>query len=917
MPKHLDIKRSRDYWNFLNAIAESQEKGGPFDQSVSKVFADFLQENGDARHILARAAIGHSHHRPDSGEAALDHPALPPREPFHTIEEVQHPLQFVGGMGDWPVDSHKEGVLSRVRLYRQATADNSRSAPVLHWQAHIPKTVSTRWERAVPDMTGNGDQILRSRTANLVAPVTVEELHQFIDAMPNSSTKLRWRSAAERHGWKNPNASLPKAGQETPEMTAMLGPKVRKLARSDISPLTHAAGSVVNWQWDRPRGDVTPMRALADAHAEEGLPGQHLLRAGADHIHSGTPIGNVHGTIRNTPPVPMREPNADGGYIDPTPTEQSWMDHVNEHGHDMWWENPDDGWQPYSRAETHVPLTDRSRLEITPVHSDGPHPHLLSVSHEHVGGHAGTRALTRYQGDDLHYYVPVTSHAHLQQLLADLPKEHSRAIHKAFGTSLPARDLPRKLAREDKKAIGARIKALIKGGMDRKKAVKQALKECRVKLARAGTETEQHLLATIAQQPHEDTPWLVYADHLDESDRPAEAARVRWWIGARQHMNSQPVPTGAVGADSASHAQRLANATHTLPQWIQRALSADIAMRRHADKPLMQEAAMLRLKVAFGLAHPEDFAAARGKAAGAQHENYQMAYRMLTANPHTSLYETNKHWAAPDENGDRSWPLVVTEPVFAHTRQHDYQHHHQVFHEEATRAEALVQHMHDNPPPTELPAKLKLARMHASALQGLGSATRQSMSNSHDARLDLARKIVHEAGLSPASVRAAIAATGRQTRPSAVIAVQNSVSPEHAAYAAAWYGMLAGEPAMTVFHPGEGQHMLHIMDTPHPTDHVVNFLTKAGVPSFTVERRGPGSRVYAVSTDQSFDPWQLARGLDARHSRIAGQATRVGGGSDTAPDPSAAARAAYRDTIRATERRAFASSAEPDTGPAS
>ena len=111
--------------------------------------------------------------------------------------------------------------------------------------------------------------------------------------------------------------------------------------------------------------------------------------------------------------------------------------------------------------------------------------------------------------------------------------------------------------------------------------------------------------------------------------------------------------------------------------------------------------------------------------------------------------------------------------------------------------------------------------------------------------------------------------------------------------------------------------MLHIMDTPHPTDHVVKYLTSAGVPSFTVERRGPGSRVYAVSTDQSFDPWQLARGLDAKHSRIAGSATRVGGSADTASDPRAASRSAYRDTIRSVERRAFASTAESDTGPAS
>lgn len=203
----------------------------------------------------------------------------------------------------------------------------------------------------------------------------------------------------------------------------------------------------------------------------------------------------------------------------------------------------------------------------------------------------------------------------------------------------------------------------------------------------------------------------------------------------------------------------------------------------------------------------------------------------------------------------------------------------------------------------------KLARVTPQTQQAAGGAVRQSMSGSHDQRLSLAKQIMHEAGLAPATVRPAVAFSGKASRPSQVVAVKNSTSPQHAAYAAAWLGMLTGEPAMSVFHPEPGgKDYLHILDTPHPVDRVTNYLSKAGVPSFTAESRGPGTRVYMTGED----PWQLARGLDAKHSRIAGTHVRIGG-SDTAADPRAASREAYRNHIRSVEAQA---SAGQDTGPA-
>lgn len=193
----------------------------------------------------------------------------------------------------------------------------------------------------------------------------------------------------------------------------------------------------------------------------------------------------------------------------------------------------------------------------------------------------------------------------------------------------------------------------------------------------------------------------------------------------------------------------------------------------------------------------------------------------------------------------------------------------------------------------------RLARVTPEQRRGLGNAVGTLNTDNHAGREDIAKQVMREAGLR-ASVRPAIAATGADTRPAHVIAVHGATSPEHVAYAAAWYGLLSGERGLRVFHPGDGNDTLHVIEAPIPADHAVSYMQKAGIPSFSVERQGNGSRIFA---QHNGDLSHLARGLNARHTTIAGSVSRLGSGESTGAgaDAGSAARADYRSTIRAAE----------------
>jgi hypothetical protein len=203
-------------------------------------------------------------------------------------------------------------------------------------------------------------------------------------------------------------------------------------------------------------------------------------------------------------------------------------------------------------------------------------------------------------------------------------------------------------------------------------------------------------------------------------------------------------------------------------------------------------------------------------------------------------------------------------------------------------------------PPSE-PTKLGRA---VAVATGPGAANRQAGSDNHDERVRLAEQVLTEAGIR-GQVRAVIHHEGSTARPSVAARVLHG-GPQHALYAAAWMGLLTQQPSVVVFHPGDGGDTLHVLDSPHPSNHVASYLKGAGVKSFVTEDRGAGTRAYLLNPDA--DAATLARGLDASHTEHAGTANRIGAdpgaGAPTGRATLAEARAGYRTVIRDAERAA-------------
>lgn len=198
--------------------------------------------------------------------------------------------------------------------------------------------------------------------------------------------------------------------------------------------------------------------------------------------------------------------------------------------------------------------------------------------------------------------------------------------------------------------------------------------------------------------------------------------------------------------------------------------------------------------------------------------------------------------------------------------------------------------------------KLKLARDRE---PGPGAGIRDSLSANHDARLKIAKEVLREAGLDPARVRAAIHYQGKSAAAAVVQAINRRVDPARIKYAAAWYGLLSNSPAVTVFHPvPTGEDTLHVIDSPHPADHMGRYLSAAGVPRFTVESHAAGSRAYVFDPGSTMNLSNAVGGLDARSTRIRGSGYRLGNRPGAGPDSraDAAARATYRDAITDYER---------------
>lgn len=200
--------------------------------------------------------------------------------------------------------------------------------------------------------------------------------------------------------------------------------------------------------------------------------------------------------------------------------------------------------------------------------------------------------------------------------------------------------------------------------------------------------------------------------------------------------------------------------------------------------------------------------------------------------------------------------------------------------------------------PKDKPAQqVRLARNEMKQV-GPGDANRQLGSDNHAKRVELAKRVLSEAGLTQAKVSAVLAHSGARGARPAVAAVLAQADPRVAKFAAAWMGLLTGQHALTVFHPGPGEDTLHVIDSPHPSDHVGEYLRRAGVPKFTLESRGAGTRAYVVNPMDLIDVGTAARGMGGAAQSIKGSAVRLGAGSEKD------ARAAYRTVIDDAEREA-------------
>lgn len=199
-----DVKRSKEYWALLNAAADRQASGQPFDKAAANAFSDWLAEYSphDARHVLLANATAHS---PVQGGAPREHPTLGRALQGDDIGAVTAD-DNARGYYRAPVLSASNGIASHegeVRLLshtRRTAGWRTDSAPVLWWRAKIPAAASTL-KREANDATRSsvlagpvGTPLARS--VDFTAPVSAETLHGYIAAMPKSATRARWQAAA-------------------------------------------------------------------------------------------------------------------------------------------------------------------------------------------------------------------------------------------------------------------------------------------------------------------------------------------------------------------------------------------------------------------------------------------------------------------------------------------------------------------------------------------------------------------------------------------------------------------------------------------------------------------------------------------------------------------------------------------------
>lgn len=190
--------------------------------------------------------------------------------------------------------------------------------------------------------------------------------------------------------------------------------------------------------------------------------------------------------------------------------------------------------------------------------------------------------------------------------------------------------------------------------------------------------------------------------------------------------------------------------------------------------------------------------------------------------------------------------------------------------------------------------KAQLART-PQADRGLARAVPEMGTKNAKLRVALAKHIIKESGLHGNAWKSLF--IGGDSRPSVLAAIQHSGEPDVIPYVAAWYGMLAQEPRLTVFHADpSGSDVMHSLTTGMKPSHIQRALQITGLPNAVVT----GNKVHLFDEGgrSSMKISRLAGALNARHTTHQGVGHRIGSGTGS----DSHARTAYRDIIQRYEQ---------------
>lgn len=186
--------------------------------------------------------------------------------------------------------------------------------------------------------------------------------------------------------------------------------------------------------------------------------------------------------------------------------------------------------------------------------------------------------------------------------------------------------------------------------------------------------------------------------------------------------------------------------------------------------------------------------------------------------------------------------------------------------------------------------------------RGLGSAVPQMTSRNENVRLQLIKKVLHEASLHGTPEPALY--IDKDSRPSVVTKINHDNEPETIDYLGAWYGTLAQEPRLTVFHSdSNGADKLHILDTPAKPELVQRALQASGITGASLA--GTKLHLFDPAGKLTEQITHLGKLLGAQHSITNGIGRRIGsnpGKPGTPATQGADARKSYRDVISQFEK---------------